>query len=121
MSKGDGNLKRLGAIVTIFCFLLFLYSCKAILMNDASDYESLTGDIEEQTTDKDKSLSPWDAIATIGDFLGFFFGLMFFQIGTLSWYFNIFLIPLYSILLVGFWGLILDYIFDIADLIPFIG
>ena len=121
MSKGDSNLKRLGAIISIFCFLLFLYSCKSVLLNDSSDYEALTGDIETQTANQDKDISPWSAIATIGDFLGFFFGLMFFQIGTLSWYFNIFLVPLYSIMLIGFWGLILDYIFDIADLIPFIG
>lgn len=121
MSKGDSNLKRMKAILVIFIFLLFIYSCKAILLNDTSDYENLTKDIESESEENTKNLDPIGAILTIGDFLGFFFGLMFFQIGHLSWYLNIFLVPLYSIMLIAFWILILDYIFDIADLIPFVG
>lgn len=116
----DANLKKLGAILTIFVFLLFLYSCKAVLLSDPSDYESITDDIQSQTSEGDKEIDIWDALGIIGDFIGFFFGLMFFQMGALAWYLNIFLIPLYAIMLFGFWGLIVSFILDIADIvIPF--
>lgn len=116
----DANLKKLGAILSIFVFLLFLYSCKAVLLQDSSDYEMLTDDIQSQTTEGDKDIDIWDTLGIIGDFIGFFFGLMFFQMGAIAWYFNIFLIPLYAIMLLGFWGIIVSYILDIADIvIPF--
>ena len=116
----DTNLKRLGMIVTIFIFLLFVYSCKAVLLQDSTDYDELTGDIQSQTSEGEKSVDMWGALGLIGDFVGFFFGLMFFQIGAMAWYFSIFLVPLYAIMLLGFWGLVISFILDVADIvIPF--
>ena len=120
MSGSDSNLKKLGAVLSIFVFLLFVYSCKAVLLQDSTDYDSLTGDVNTQTTEGEKSVNVWNAVGLIADFIGFFFGLMFFQVGAMAWYFQIFLVPLYAILLFGFWGIIISYILDIADIvIPF--
>lgn len=120
MSKGDPSLTRLGYILAIFVFMIFLFACKSVLLNDSSDYEVIT-DTKAENTIGDSTPSVWDAITVIGDFVGFFFGLFLFQMPSLAWYFNIILVPIYVIMLMGFWGLILDFIFDIADLIPFVG
>lgn len=114
MGTNDPNLKRISVLLLVLVFMMVIYACKSILLNDAEDYSSLTGDVE-QNAKSTRGINAFNVIGMVLSFVGFMIGLFFIDIPSLSWYLSIFLVPIYTILLFVFWLLAIDIILDIFD------
>lgn len=113
MSSGDPNLTRLGAFLLLFILMLFLYASKSVLLDNSDDYEQMTKNAE--TNAKKTNFGILEVFGMIIDFILFFFGFAFFSIPNMSWYLTVFFIPIYSVMLIAFWYLMIDIIKDFID------
>jgi len=112
MGTSDPNYKRYGILLIIVVFMLFLFACKSILLHDTEEYESFTSNIVTEAEAK-QDMSILDAISTVFGFFGFLVGLFFFEMPNIAWYLNIFLVPIYVILLFTFWYMVADIVYQV--------
>lgn len=96
--------------------------CQAVLLNNPDPYNELMGtqdDIMTESPDEIPTglLGAPDILGMIGlvfNFIGFFFGGFIFTLPTLPVWMALFTGVVYFILLLGFWGLVIDFIKDIT-------
>ena len=118
MSQHDPNYKRLGLIVMLFVLLLFIFACQKVFTGDGS-YDEMTGNLESKTNvagERVDIVSSFNFVGFILEFFGFFFGFMFITF-NLSPVFAIIILPIYTVLLVVFWLLIIDIFTDVGEIL----
>lgn len=116
MGQSDPTFKRLQIILVLFIFVLCFDAGQAFLLNDSSSYESLTGSTGTQLPTDEPEESAGLNIGFVFDFIGFFFGGFLFKLPLLAGWMIVFLLPMYLIVMLSFWYLVIDFIKDITFL-----
>lgn len=118
MSQHDPNYKRFGLIMMLFVLLLFIFACQKVFTGEG-DYDDVTSRMSGETNTaggKVDLISSFNFISFILEFIGFFFGFMFINF-NLSIGFAIIILPIYTVLLLAFWLLIIDIFTDVGEVL----
>jgi len=119
MSSDDPQLKRMSVMIVLIIFVLFFNLLQAVMLNIDDPYNEMlekgkTYSATDEPTENPAVLPSFDFFGFIWSFLTFFTGgFIFTTLTELPLWMSPILIPIYIILLIGFWFLIIDYIKDI--------
>lgn len=112
MGHGE-RYKRLGLIIVLFMLILFLYGAQYIFTGDGGKYESQSSISTNSMPDKAPGIL--DGLFAVLGFVGFLFGGLVLSAPEFPVYLSVFIYPLYFIVLISFWYMIIDWIMDAYD------